>query len=134
MWSTQRAKIYYRIERSSLVFLLLLFFSSSSPFLYLVPFLSFFFHEWTKKKRRWQPVCPRGLIVARLRGEDQFVSRRNILGKWSGRPCKSLLVNFILRLLDPYAESAPRFTATKSLTASTDPYRCSKLYSFIIFN
>lgn len=111
---------------------LFLFASSSSPFLHLVPFLFFFF--FLRKRKERQPVRPRGLIVARLRGEDQFVSRRNILGKWSGRPCKSLLVNFILRLLDPYAESAPRFTTTKSLTASTDPYRCSNFYIFIIFN
>lgn len=108
------AKIYRRIERSQPRFSLIPF------FFFFASFLPFLFPFFAKKKR--QPVCPRGLIVARLRKGDQFVSRRNILGKWSGRPCKSFLVNFILRLLDPYAESAPRFTATKSLTASTDPY------------
>lgn len=114
MWSTQQRENLpsYREKPAS--------FFSYSFFFFFASFLPFLFPFFAKKKR--QPVCPRGLIVARLREGDQFVSRRNILGKWSGRPCKSLLVNFILRLLDPYAESAPRFTATKSLTASTDPY------------
>lgn len=114
MWSTQQRENLpsYREKPAS--------FFSYSFFFFFASFLPFLFPFFAKKKR--QPVCPRGLIVARLRKGDQFVSRRNILGKWSGRPCKSFLVNFILRLLDPYAESAPRFTATKSLTASTDPY------------
>lgn len=67
MWSTQRAKIYCRIERTSLVSLLLLFFPFSSAFslrFFLFPFSSprsfplffFFFYEKEKKGSRFVRV------------------------------------------------------------------------------
>lgn len=59
-----------RFSPSFILFFFFFFFPFSLPCSF--PFLSFFFHEWTKKKRRWQPVCPRGLIVAGWEGRTNL--------------------------------------------------------------
>lgn len=121
----------FRIERTSVVFLLLLFFlfaSSSSPFLHLVPFLFFFFNE--KRKGDDSRSVRADLLLRGWEGRTNLsrdeISLENEVDDHVNR--SSSILFYVCSI--PLAESATRFTTTKSLTASTDPYQCSKLHHF----
>lgn len=131
MWSssTQPARIYFVSREPASFFSFFYFFSSLLPLLlFFTLFLSFPFFFLTKKEKAMaaglsaRTYCWEG----RTNLSRDEISLENEVDDHVNR--SSSILFYVCSI--PLAESATRFTATKSLTASTDPYRCSKLHHF----
>lgn len=133
MWSssTQPARIYFVSREPASFFSFFYFFSSLLPLLlFFILFLFFFFFFNEKRKGDDSQSVRADLLLRGWEGRTNLsrdeISLENEVDDHVNR--SSSILFYVCSI--PLAESATRFTTTKSLTASTDPYQCSKLHHF----